>query len=155
MISGLTSRSEMLYEIGMKRLSELHCDNAAERRKLLTACKDVDKLETLCAENEELYASTLSTVYPSPNWTRLLKINKQVTMLTLRLIANARAYGWTPMSRSVHHRRMALQAHVGTETHDRMEEILVADDRNMRQPELKDDPMEEVLSRSEQASEGK
>lgn len=155
MISGLTSRSEMLYEIGLKRLSELHRDNAAERRKLLTACKDVEKLGTLCAENEELYASTLSTAYPSPNWSRLLKIDKQVTVLTLRLIANARAYGWTPMSRSVHHRRMCLQAHSEIETHDRMEEVLAANERNMRQPKLVDDLMEEVLSRYEQATDGR
>ena len=155
MISGLTPRSEALYEIGMKRLSELHRDNAAQRRKLLTACKDVDRLETLCSENKELYASTLSTAYPSPDWSRLLKIDRQVNVLTLRLIANARAYGWTPMSRSVHRRRMLLQAHSEIGIRDRMEEILVANERSMRQPELEDDPMEEVLSRHEQASDGK
>lgn len=155
MISGLTPRSEVLYEIGMKRLSELRRDNASERRKLLTACKDVDRLETLCAETRELYASTLSTAYPSPGWARLLKIDKQVTMLTLRLIANARAYGWTPMSRSAHHRRMCLQAHSEIVTHDKMEEILVANERSMQQPELEADPMEEVLSRYEQASDGR
>ncbi len=155
MISGLTPHTEMLYEMGVKRLSELHRDNAAQRRKLLIACKNVDRLETLCSKNKELYASTLSTVYPSPDWTRLLKIDKQVTMLTLRLIANARAYGWTPMSRSAHHRQMCLQGHSGIEIRDRMEEILVVNERSMRQPELENDPMEEVLSRYEQASDGR
>ena len=142
----LTEHAAELYKVGLRSIQAMKCDNAKERRKLLTACRNVDKLNSLWDENHELVMSTISTMYPSPAWTQFLRIDKEITRLTLCLLMNARRYGWTPMARSIIYRRALSQTHHKPDQPDPLETMLRENEERMRQPELIHDPMEEVLS---------
>lgn len=137
--------SAKLYAIGLQALEMKGNSSAANRRKLLRACHDVDRWTALQRENCEVYERTISTSYPSRYWLRMLRIDKELTKLTKKLLISARMYGWTPLGRSVIRRRQVLLA-APEDVDDPMERILSHYERRMKAVINSTDPMEEVLS---------
>ena len=147
-----TNNAESLYAVGLFYLRSRQKDTAVERKKLLSACADADRLIVLCSESSKLYERTLCTEYPSPDWTRLLRVDKQICQLSSRFLINTRYYGWTPLARSILIRHAAIQA--AHDEDDPLEMILTANEKKLKQPILEADPLEEVLSIHESTAKG-
>ena len=143
----LTKYTERLYEFGLSNLKAQQKDTAIERKSLRQACRDVDRWRSLCSESSELYESTLCTEYPSAAWKTLLQLDKQICSLTVRLLKNARRYGWTPLARSI--LKLWVVVVNPPKEEDPLESILSANERRMKKPILEADPMEEVLTAHE------
>ena len=132
-----------LYTYGLQTLEITGRLTPANQKKLFQACRDADLWMELQRENQVLYEKTLPTLFPSPAWTRLLKVDKQINRITMKLLSNARLYGWTPLGRSIILRCAAMPKN---RMDDPLEGILVQNEQRMRPIIITIDPMEEVLS---------
>ena len=97
----LSEYAMKLYASGLQALDITGKLTPANQKKLFQACRDADLWMKLQLENQGLYEKTLPTPFPSPAWTRMLKVDKQINRLTMKLLKNARLYGWTPLGRSI------------------------------------------------------